>query len=251
MAPQAPAPNDAGRRLSTRRWARLAGALVLIWIVLVALFVVGGEGIKHSSAINSADRRITTFVVAHRTTALNQTMKIVTWSGSWIAVLVVATAAVVLAWRRRLPPLAVAILLTAWMGELLAVTLTKSLVRRNRPPESVRLVIAHGWSFPSGHTANAVIVAAAAAALVARLAGAKVVRLLSWIVAVLFVALVGFSRIELGVHWTTDVLSGAVWAGCWTVIVVAVVRFLSPLPGSDTRQNPLAKRPGGRNAGDP
>jgi undecaprenyl-diphosphatase len=183
-----------------------------------------GEGIKHSTAINSLDRRVTTFVVGHRTSALTQIMKIVTWTGSWIAVLLVATAVAVLAWKRRLPPSAVAAVLVAWIGELLAVTLAKSVVQRDRPPEAARLVVAHGWSFPSGHTANAVVVFATAAALVMTLVGSRVGSVLALLAAVLAVALVGFSRIELGVHWMTDVLTSIVWAAGWLLVCTALLR---------------------------
>ena len=72
-----------------------------------------------------------------------------------IPVAVIVTA---LAWKQRLPILAVPVVVSAWLGELLAATLTKSVVQRPRPPEAVRLVMAHGWSFPCGHTANAVVV---------------------------------------------------------------------------------------------
>jgi len=185
------------------------------WLVLVVLLVLCGEGIKHSSAINSVDGHITTFVVHHRTPTLNQIMKVLTWAGSWIAVFVVAVAVALLTWKGRLKAVAVVTVLTAWLGELLAVTMTKAVVERHRPPESVRLVVAHSWSFPSGHAANAVVVFAVAAALVSHLARSRLVEVLSWLVAVLLAALVGFSRIELGVHWTTDVLAGAVWSGIW------------------------------------
>jgi membrane-associated phospholipid phosphatase len=53
--------------------------------------------------------------------------------------------------------------LGGWFGELAAVHVTKAVVERPRPPEPVRLVPAHGWAFPSGHTANAVVVFAAGA----------------------------------------------------------------------------------------
>jgi membrane-associated phospholipid phosphatase len=37
--------------------------------------------------------------------------------------------------------------------------------------------------------------------------------------AVLCIALVGFSRIELDAHWTTDVLASAVWTTGWLLIL--------------------------------
>jgi undecaprenyl-diphosphatase len=191
----------------------------MVWMVLVALLVLGGEGIKRSAGIESRDRRITLFVAGHRTPALNEIMKIVTWTGSWIAVLVVAAFVGFLVWRRRLPLLVVGVLVATWLGEFLAVTITKAVVQRDRPPEPFWLVTAHGWSFPSGHTANAVVVFATAALLVVTFAGSRSVRVVTWTAAVMAVALVGFSRIELGVHWTTDVLASVVWTVVWIVAV--------------------------------
>jgi undecaprenyl-diphosphatase len=45
-----------------------------------------------------------------------------------------------------------------------------------------------------------------------------------WALAALATALVGFSRIELGVHWTTDVVASVVWTVCWLFILVTVLR---------------------------
>jgi undecaprenyl-diphosphatase len=191
----------------------------MVWLVLVALLVLCGEGIKHSAGIQSMDRRITTFVVTHRTPALNHIMKIVTWTGSWIAVLVVAAFVGLLAWRRRLPLLVVGVVVATWLGEFLAVTITKAVVQRDRPPEPFQLVAAHGWSFPSGHTANAVVVFVTAALLVVTFAGSRNVAVVTWTAAVIAVALVGFSRIELGVHWTTDVLGSVVWTAVWILAI--------------------------------
>ena len=206
-----------------RRSAWALAALVVAWVILVGLLIACGEGIKDSTWINSLDRRVTTFVVEHRTSLLTELMKIVTWTGSWIAVLLVALAVVVLAWRRRLAPGAVATMLAVWIGELLAVTLTKSVVQRDRPPEAVRLVVAHGWSFPSGHTANAVVVFATAAALIMRLIGSRAAAVLAWLGASIAVAAVGFSRVELGVHWLTDVVVSVVWAGGWILTCIALL----------------------------
>jgi undecaprenyl-diphosphatase len=191
---------------------------------MTGALILAGKGVEHSTAIGSLDRRVTTLVVAHRTPALDQVMKAVTWIGSWMATLGVAVLVLVCTWRRRLPAAAGIAVLAAWFGELLAVTLTKSMVQRQRPPEAIRLVDAHGWSFPSGHTANAVVVFATAAALVTLLAHGRSARVMPCALAVVMTALVGFSRIELGVHWMTDVAASIVWTAGWLLVVGNVLR---------------------------
>jgi undecaprenyl-diphosphatase len=198
--------------------------VLAIWAVITGLLILIGEGIEHSSVLKSMDRTITAFVVSHRTPALNQVMKAVTWTGSWIATLGVAVVIAVFAWRRRLPVLALFAVLVGWFGELAAVHVTKAVVQRPRPPEPVRLVVAHGWAFPSGHTANAVVVFATGAFLVTTLLRHRRARLLTWTLAGLATALVGFSRIELGVHWMTDVVASLIWTACWLLILVKVLR---------------------------
>jgi undecaprenyl-diphosphatase len=195
---------------------------------LTGLLILVGEGIEHSSAVSSVDRRITAYLVDHRTAALNDLMKAVTWTGSWIATLVVAVLVAIFVWRRRLPVLAIVAVIGGWIGELSAVQVTKAVVQRPRPPESVRLVVAHGWAFPSGHTANAVVIFSTGAFLVTLFLRRRSARTVTWTVAVLITALVGFSRIELGVHWMTDVMASVVWTSCWLLIVVLVLRRAGP-----------------------
>jgi undecaprenyl-diphosphatase len=116
---------------------------------------------------------------------------------------------------------------------------TKSVVQWPRPPESVRLVTVRGWSFPSGHTANAVVVFATLAALLIAFTRLSQAHTLTWAMAALLTALVGFSRIELGVHWMTDVVASAVWTACWILAVVAVFRpQLRSAPGGPMRTFP-------------
>jgi undecaprenyl-diphosphatase len=215
---------------ATGRGVATTAALVVIsaWAILTGLLILVGEGITHSSAVMSMDRSVTAFAVAHRTAALDQLMKAVTWAGSWITLLGLAVLVAVLAWRRCLRVSAVVAVLVAWWGELLAVTLTKAVVQRPRPPEALWVVTAHGWAFPSGHTANATVVFAAGAGLMTIFVSKRAWRVLAWALAVLATALVGFSRIELGVHWTTDVLASLVWTICWLLALVRVLRPTRP-----------------------
>ena len=47
-----------------------------------------------------------------------------------------------------------------------------------------------------------------------------------WTFAVMLIALIGISRIYLGVHYPSDVLAGYTAAFIWTVAVAAADRFL-------------------------
>jgi undecaprenyl-diphosphatase len=74
-----------------------------------------------------------------------------------------------------------------------------------------------GSSFPSGHTLSAAAVATAACLVVARIRPAWRARAIG--VAIAWVALVGLSRLVLGVHWPTDVAAAA----CAGLLVASAV----------------------------
>jgi membrane-associated phospholipid phosphatase len=207
-----------------RRRSRSVRALVLIlaWAVLTGLLIAVGLAVEHSSSVNAFDRHVTSVVVAHRTPALNAVMKAVTWLGSWVALVATAILLVVLVLRRRLPMAAVVLGVVAWAGESGGVTLAKHVVERDRPPQDLRLVSAHGWSWPSGHTAVALLVFTALALVVVAIAPGLGYRTLAWVLAALAVAAVAFSRVELGVHWSTDVIASIVFVGAWLVVLLAM-----------------------------
>jgi undecaprenyl-diphosphatase len=215
-----------GRRLGVK-----ALVLVVAWAGLTAMLIAVGEGVTHSSAVNGFDHHVTSVVVAHRTPALDALMKAVTWLGSWIALVATGIWLMVLVVRRRLPIGAVLIGVVAWAGESGGVTLAKHVVKRERPPPDLRLVSAHGWSWPSGHTAVAIVIFTTLALVVTVLVPHATYRAVAWALAALGVGAVAFSRVELGVHWTTDVIAS-------TVFVVAWLAVLSVLFAADVRRAP-------------
>ncbi len=206
------------RRQGLSRSVRVI-VLVVAWAALTGVLVGFGAIVVHSSSVSAFDRHVTSVVVAHRSPALNLVMKGVTWLGSWVALVAVALLLVVLALRRRLPVAAVVLAVVAWAGEDGGVTLAKHVVERSRPPQDLQLVSAHGSSWPSGHTAVALLVFTVIALVVAHITPSPRNRTLTCVFAALAVAAVGFSRVELGVHWTTDVMASMVFVGAWLMVL--------------------------------
>jgi undecaprenyl-diphosphatase len=104
---------------------------------------------------------------------------------------------------------------------LLNITL-KLTFKRARPEPFFNLSLPETYSFPSGHSlTSAVFFGALAAILTARIKS-KRTRTAIWIVSTLMFLTIGFSRIYLGVHHTTDVIAGFAAALIW----ILVVRFV-------------------------
>lgn len=214
-----------------------AGLLVAAWGALTVLLVGAGEAVTHSAGVGAFDRHVTSVVVAHRTDALTSTMKFVTWFGTWVTLLVCLGLLAVLCIRRRLPLLVVGIALVAWAGEAAGVAIGKAVVERQRPPERIWMTLAHGSSWPSGHTAVAVVLFGTLALATSSLVRLPSVRVLAWALAALMVVAVGYSRIELGVHWCSDTLGSVVFVAGWLAAVVLALRHALParlpMPGAD------------------
>ena len=205
-----------------------------IWAALTGLLVAAGELVVHSAAITGFDHRVTRNLVTSRTSALNTAMRIVTWLGSWVALAVVAGFVAFLVIRKRLPVLAAIVALFAWAGEALGVRIAKEVVTRDRPPRDIWVVNAHGWSFPSGHSAAACLAFTVFALCVVAITPHRAVRTLAWLFAGLAIATVAFSRVELGVHWTTDVLASIAFVSGW--LVATVMLFGRNLQGAQDHE---------------
>ena len=213
--------------------ARRVGVLLAAWVGLTGMLIAAGAGVVHSATASAFDKHITSMVVGRRTNALNEVMKAITWLGSWVALVVTAVVVLVLAARGRLRWFAVLLAVVAWAGEAGGVTLAKHVVGRQRPPEEIWLMKAHGWSWPSGHTATAVLVFSVLALVVTHVVGSRVTRVASWLTAGILIAAVGFSRLELGVHWTTDVVASLAFVSVWLLVIARL--FATELNGASHR----------------
>jgi len=96
-------------------------------------------------------------------------------------------------------------------------------VERPRPPMGLRLYEDAAWSFPSGHSTQAVAFWIMSAVLLTADRSRRA-QLIARVAAPIAIALIGFSRIYLCAHWTTDVLGGFALGAFWVAIVLAMRR---------------------------
>lgn len=99
-------------------------------------------------------------------------------------------------------------------------TVVKIAVDRPRPEVDEPIIIAFGKSFPSGHSMQAVVCyGALLLVFVPLLEGRR--RKAAIAATALLIALIGFSRLTLGVHYVSDVLGGYVLGAAWLIASVA------------------------------
>ncbi|WP_165927850.1 phosphatase PAP2 family protein [Rhizobium sp. BK376] len=111
-----------------------------------------------------------------------------------------------------------------YAGAQLLSNVTKILIGRPRPEVVPHLVYAGGYSFPSGHSTLSAATYLAIGLLVAGRECSVSKRMLILSVAAAISAVVGLSRIYLGVHYPTDVLDGWLLGAGWALVVLVFFR---------------------------
>ena len=103
-------------------------------------------------------------------------------------------------------------------------TVIKWTVQRPRPAEVYANTLPISYSFPSGHALFSFAFYMSIAWIVSRQSGNNWKNGL-WVVAILMAALIGASRIFLGVHYGSDVLGGYLIAAAWLMLLATSTRM--------------------------
>ena len=197
---------------------------VVLGLVVIASAAAGAgilvEDVTAGDGMAVLDHPVASFVAAHRSGALSTVMREASSAGSPVVLAAVTAAAGVLVGiiGRGWGPVLVAGVTVAGTGGFTIVL--KEVLSRSRPPLTEALAATDGYAFPSAHAATA----AAAFGILAYLCAARLrswaARVAVWAGAATLTALVGISRVYLGVHWTTDVIGGWTFGVLWLAVVV-------------------------------
>ena len=141
--------------------------------------------------------------------------RLITLLGGWYFVTPLAGIAALLVALRGKAWLALVLFVGTFAGRML-VELQKYELGRLRPDQNPHLVNVYSLSFPSGHSANSMMVYVTLALTLVEEPG----RRLRWLLAALLLTfLIGLSRIMLGVHWPSDVLAGWSFGLIWAMLL--------------------------------
>lgn len=224
-----------------------AAAAIFVAGLVLGLEVVGRHG---GGPIQPWDNTVEAWDVHHRA-GLVAVSKVIAFLGDApkLAVIAVILTVLLLLTVRTIRSL---VPLVAYLGGELQVFVIREIVHRPRPPTAlypapgaVPGVHETSWSFPSGH-------AVAVTAVLFGLLGAAALayrRWWPWVIAALASLFVAFTRLDLGVHWFSDVAFGLALGIAWGV-AVAVVSWRVDwddlkafLPGGSGRRRHYAGRP--------
>jgi membrane-associated phospholipid phosphatase len=212
---------------------------VLLALGLVALFIGLALHAGPESALSGWDRRVTQAFVDWRTPGRSRLFWTITLIGNnpLLAALSFSTVLLLAVWGRRGHAALVAVgLLVSW-GISEGVKAATGRVRPSATEALIELPGSH--SLPSGHALTTLVFlgilvflawrgwggAAAPEAPAARRAGAgAAAAFAAGVPGVAVAALVGVSRVYLGVHWISDVLGGWLLGGAWLILFLGVVR---------------------------
>ncbi len=200
---------------NARLFLWLGGAsLALLVFVRITRELIEGD-------VSAPDHAILLAVARIRTPWLTSMAMDVTALGSvtLVALFSAFTLVVLLVLRDRRGALQ---LLVASAGAGILTLVTKDLIERVRPAEAQQLVVVTGFSYPSGHSVSTAALYLTIAIIAGHYMQHSRARAAIVVSVAAVVIMVGVSRVYLGVHYATDVVSGISLGAAWALLVAGL-----------------------------
>lgn len=211
------------------RWASGGGLLIALlsvvlgFVGLIASLVALGsiaQGVR-TQEVFALDTWATPFLHGIASPAMDALMDALTGIGSSLVIAPIFV--VVVAWLLGTRRYSAALFLGVATGGGLVLQEAMKLFFARPRPQLPWAPVLPDYSFPSGHTMNAIIFYVALALIAWSVSGRRI-GLLALVIAVVVALGVGVSRIYLGYHYLTDVVGGVLAGIAWLLVVGAAFR---------------------------
>jgi membrane-associated phospholipid phosphatase len=213
-------------RFSRESMLGLHFTLGILFLTLATwIFAHLAEDIVNHDPLTITDLRFSNWLHTHSTPWLTRVLLIVTNLHSTLGITILTIPIAVYLWRLRLRRRIIGLIVTIYGGMLLNVWL-KLIFQRARPHFDDPLLSLTSYSFPSGHTMAATVFYGVLCVIILSRVTDWRWRLLTIFAALFMIALVGFSRIYLGVHYLSDVIGAMVEGAAWLTICLTAFETL-------------------------
>lgn len=166
-----------------------------------------------------ADMRIMNLIADFRDLPTAKIFLLITYFGSWPIIMSLGAVIFIILFllneKRRALFFVSSVAITVGVYSIL-----KLVINRTRPDIGYSLIPRNGFSFPSGHATMSIVFYGLLGYLIYRVCQKRWQKLLVITATLATVYFIGFSRMYLGVHWSSDILAG--WAVGLSILIFAI-----------------------------
>ena len=184
----------------------LISILLIVFLILTILVLTNN--------IKVFDNSIYNFLISLRSNPMDTFMKTITKFGNTMSVIIILAILVFILKKDDGYLLVMNTVCVVSTNQIL-----KHIIRRPRP-DHLRLVKEKGFSFPSGHSMVSIALYGILIYIVNKNVKNKALKIILTILLSSMILFIGLSRIYVGVHYPSDVLSGYILATVITILVI-------------------------------
>lgn len=197
---------------------------IVVFLFSISIFIdLTGELAEQE--LQPFDDHWSAYIQSLRTENLTTCLTVITHLGSKITYIVVISLMIVISFFKKIGRNYILQVTLVLILSSLTNVLLKDIINRPRPI-SEHLVQVSSSSYPSGHSMSAMAFYGFIFYLIMRFKKKDLLKVIFSFLCILMIALIGFSRIYLGVHYPSDVLGGWVAGFFWITLCIIIFNFM-------------------------
>ena len=224
-APASELKHDLKHELKYPRDVRFWIAVAVLLAASAAFAFIAGS-VATTAPILKQDLQVSVWLHTHGSPVFSAFLLAITQMHSTLGIAVLTLIVVIYLWQHGDRYWVLSLLLTV-PGGMLVNVIVKHIYHRARPTWDDPFLTLSSASFPSGHAAAATLFYGFLAVYMVWRMKKPLPRALAVLACTLMVAIVGFSRIYLGVHYLSDVLAAVSLGTAWLVLCIIFVRQIA------------------------